>query len=198
MKVVLFFWREESRTPESLRHMMGGRYGEGGILFVMDNMMEGFWTSKGHKYRRHYWVNKCDRMWGGCEADLLLLSLDEDEQYRLWCTCDACAQANKPFNLVDILLIHVPFRDVLDRPVVDAPTLNNAQAIVLILREGLRTDNPLRNGLEGLNSRQTFVEDLYERVRPFALPILWSNLNNLVKWPVDVVSDTPRADGREH
>jgi hypothetical protein len=198
MKVVLFFWREETRTPESLRHLMFGRYGEGGILFVMDNMMEGFWTSKGTKYKRYYWVSKSERMWGGCEADLLLLSLNDEEQYKLWSTCDACVQAGKPFNLMDILLMHVPFRDVPDRSVIDAPTLNNAQAIILMLRESLRVDNPLRNGIEGLNSRQTFMEDLYERIRPYSLPILWTNLNNLVKWPTDVVSYTPRVEGHEH
>jgi hypothetical protein len=198
MKVILFFWREETRTPESLRYMMFGRYGEGGFLFVMDNMMEGFWTRKGQTYRRYYWVNRTDRMWGSCEADLLLLSLDDEEKHRLWTTCDACAQANKPFNLVDILLIHVPFRDAPDRSVIDAPTLNNAQAIILILRECLRSDSALRNGIQGLNSRQTFMEDLYERIRPHALPILWVSLNNLVNWPVDVVSDTSHMEGREH
>ena len=198
MKVVLFFDQEKSRTPGSARHVMFGKYGGGGFLFVHENCMEVFWTSQGGEYRRLIWKKQYKAMWDGSDTDFLVIGADEEEQHKLWSTCDVCVKAQKPFNLVDLLLIHIPFRDVEDRSVIDAPTLNNPQAIVLILRECLRMDNPLRNGIDGLNSRQVFLEDLFERVRPYCIPVLWGNLNNLVRWPADAVSDTSGVKGREH
>jgi hypothetical protein len=186
MKVVLFFFNNHGRGPESMRHILYGRYARVGFLFVSDCMMEGFWTSAGQKYGRRFLTCKKDRFCEEGDTDFLLLPVNDEEAHRLWGTCDACVQAGKPFNLVDLLLMHVPFRDVEDLSVIDSPTLNNTQAVILILRECLRIDNQLRNGIEGLNSRQTLTENLYDRLRPYTVPVFWSSLTSLVKWPADV------------
>jgi hypothetical protein len=88
----------------------------------------------------------------------------------------------KPFNLQDILLLHAPFREVADLPIDQAPTLNNAQAMVLILRECLRTDNRLRECVDGLHSRQVVLEDLFKGLHPLSVPVCWANLSSLVRW----------------
>jgi hypothetical protein len=175
-----------------MRHLLYGKYGEAGFLFVTDCMIEGFWTNSGQKYERRFWTCKKDRFCEHSSVDFLLLPVNDDEAYKLWGTCDACVQVGKPFNLVDLMLMHVPFRDAEDRSVYESSTLNNTQAVILILREGLRLDNQLRNGIEGLNSRQTLTETLYERLRPYTVPVFWSHLTSLVKWPADVeLMDSP-------
>ena len=105
-----------------------------------------------------------------------MLSVDEEEARKFRATCEACAVTHKQFNLQDILLMLMPFRDPAEISIVDAKTLNNTQAIILILRECLNLDNPLRLGLEGLHSRMTFMNNLYDNLAPYALPVLWSNL----------------------
>jgi len=114
-----------------------------------------------------------------------LLSVDGEETHKLLSSCQACAQTKKAFNLHDLLLIHVPFREPKEIPLFEATTLHNTQAVILILRECLNPDNRLRQGLEGLHSRQTYTETMYERLRPYTLPVLWTVLIDLVRWPDD-------------
>ena len=121
-------------------------------------------------------------MWEDSDSDFLLIALTEDEQEKLWQTCDACVKARKPFNLIDLVLFHVPFREVEDLDVIAAPTLNNAQAIIVILRYCLNSNHNARNALNLLNSRKTLMEDLYCSLRPYALPVLWVSLTALVNF----------------
>ncbi len=80
---------------------------------------------------------------GLAASDLLLLSVDEEEQRKLKSTCEACVAARKPFNLKDVMLMYVPFVSPEEISVFEAETLNNTQAVVLILRECLNPTNPL-------------------------------------------------------
>jgi hypothetical protein len=182
MKVVLFFSNEHNRGPETVRHVMYGMYSEAGFLFVHDTYLECFWTSAGKTYRRKVWSVETISMWEESDTDFLLLSVNEEEKQKLWATCDACVQARKPFNLIDLLLMYVPFREVEDLPVVSAPTLNNAQAIIVILRECLDANNSLRQAMADLNSRETFIENLYNRLRPYSLPVFWASLTAVVNF----------------
>ena len=97
-------------------------------------------------------------------------------------TCEACVTVRKPYNLLDDILIHLPFTAT-ELSVVDTPRLNNSQAIILILRECLNADNPLRRGLEGLNSRQTFMSVIHDILSLYALPVVWERLIDLNKEP---------------
>jgi hypothetical protein len=178
MKVALFFL---PRLDSSLGLMSSlyGRFNLGGFLFIHDTMLESFWTISGSVFSR--FICKTSPIWRE-KYEFLLLSVDEDEQQRLLATCLACAQVRKPFNLQDILLLHAPFREVVDLPIDQAPTLNNAQAMVLILRECLRTDNRLRECVDGLHSRQVVLEDLFKGLHPLSVPVCWANLSSLVRW----------------
>lgn len=135
-----------------------------------------YMTSQGETYRRVLPDLDC---LAKESFECLLLSLDEEETSKILGTCEACVQVKKPFNLSDILLLYVPFREVEDLPIDKAPTLNNAQAIILILRECLRLDNPLRQAIEGLNSRQTLLEDLFRQLQPFCVAITTANMRAL-------------------
>ena len=191
LKVVVYFLTEEARIEGiDLRALMYGKYMSAGFLFLFEDRMDGFWTSLSGKYTRTTWRSETARMYESGLTDFLLLPVEHEEAGRLYATCDACEKAGKPFNLYDVLLMHVPFREPEDRSVIEAPTLNNTQAVILILRECLDQDNQLRNALVGLNSRQTFLDDLYDRLRPYTLPVYWISLMRLVKWPAGV-TDTP-------
>lgn len=189
MKVALFFLNPTGRTPETLICGMYGRYNIGGFVFVHDTRIEAFMTREGESFSRVEWG--AQRPNGGMlgEMHFLLLCVDDGEKHRLLATCEACVKVRKPYNLKDVLLIHVPFREVEDLPIDRAPTLNNTQSLILILRECLNPDNRLREGIEGLHSRQTFLEELYNRLLPLAVSVTWANLCALVGWGV---GDTPR------
>ena len=64
--------------------------------------------------------------------------------------------------------MHVPFREVPDTPLFECETLNNVQAIILVLRECLPKDHALQGVLRSLHSRQTLAEDLYNSLLPFS------------------------------
>ena len=181
MKVVLFFLQRVIKTSDDyVQQWMYGRYTEGGLLFVGDSKIEGFFTLLGHEYTMRVfsesYVSKLREC--GIVIEFLLLSIDEEETRKMRATCEACVQTHKPFNLNDVMLMHVPFREPEEISIFDAQTLNNTQAMILILRECLNQDNPLRVGLEGLNSRKAFMASLYDRLAPYTLPVLWSSLNS--------------------
>ena len=193
MKVVLFFLREHVRTSDTFEYMMYGKYEEGGLIFVSDTAIEGFYTVPDAEYSRHVLTH--GRGWNSAKVadDFLLLSLDEEEKRRLKATCEACATVKKPFNMRDVLLMYVPFVDLKELSIAEAPTLNNTQAIILLFRECLNADNPLRKSVGVLHSRQTLLEAVYDRVAPHALPVLWSNLVGQLR---DKGADTGNS-GRE-
>jgi hypothetical protein len=172
MKVVLFFMCEEGRRPETIRYMMYGRFSEVGFMFVEKGKeMAVFGTTVHNRYRR-FSLN----MKAGAHFEFLLLPVNDEESTKLYATCDACSKAVKPFNLADLLQILVPFREPDEIPLFDTITLNNTQAVILILRECLEPGNVLRCGIDGLHSRLTFTETLFDRLRPYTLPVLYANL----------------------
>lgn len=182
MKVILFFFSPQDRPKESLGYLMYGRYNIGGFAFAHDTRVEAFLTKVGETFSRYEWNARGPAIGEFGEMDFLMVSVDDEEKSRMLATCEACVKVKKPFNLRDTLLIHVPFREVEDLPIDKAPTLNNTQALILILRECLNPDNRLREGIEGLHSRQTFLEDVYNRLLPLAIPVSWANVSALVKW----------------
>lgn len=113
--------------------------------------------------------------------DSLLLSVTSDEALKLHSSCVACAACRKPFNLQDLLLIHTHHILLVDPPaelpLYTAPTLNTAQAVILILKECLDpATNPLmdpsKSRLPTLHSRRTYVETIYDAIHPFAAPVV--------------------------
>ena len=180
MKVALFFWYTTEEGNNSLKHAVYGRYDECGIMFVGDSEIEAFYTMANGVYRK-YTMTKKNNWSIRVTVDFLLLSVDEEEQQRLKSTCVALAATQKPYNLKDELLRYVPFINQIEMSIFEAKTLNNPQALVLLLRECLSRTNPLRLGLEGLHSRQTFAETLFDRLSPHCLPVLWSNLVGQLK-----------------
>jgi hypothetical protein len=174
MKVVIFF----VGNSDLLRNALFGRYIGGGFLFVEGSKIEAFHSRAGEEYSKHIFSDATIEVFKkeGLETEFLLLSVDEEETRKIRATCEACAATHKQFNLQDVLLMLIPFRDPPEISIVDAKKLNNTQTIILVLRECLNSDNPLRLGLEGLNSRMTFLDNLYDRLAPYALPVLWCNL----------------------
>jgi hypothetical protein len=175
MKTVIFFSNNRDITEDTIPYIMYGKYSHCGFIFIHDAGIEAFYTSPANVYRQFK-----DRSWNddAFTFDFLLLSVDDEETRKLRSTCEACAKAKKPYNLLDVLLFHAPFRDPREISVFDAPTLNNTQAIITILRECLNRDNPLLQCLDGLHSRLTYMEVLYDRLTPHTLPVLWSNLSS--------------------
>lgn len=187
MKVALFFVQPEGRGPETPVHFLYGKYHVCGFMFIHATRVEAFCTWAGHEYTRFDWdrASHGGRFVAANHIDFMILSVDEDEGVKLMKTCEACERVKKPFNLRDLLLMYAPFREVEELAVDHAPTLNNTQAVIVMLRACLRTDNRLMEGLEGLHSRQTLMETLYNRLLPFALPVTWANITGLVQWPVE-------------
>lgn len=188
MKVALFFLQPEGRSPDGVVHAMYGRFNLGGFMFIDLTDINIFMTMQGSTYGKFRWKGG-SILHGAYEC--LMISVDEEEKYRILATCEACVKVKKPFNLRDLVLMHIPFREVEDLSIDQAPTLNNAQAMILILRECLNPDNRLREGIDGLHSRQTLLEELFNRVRPLAVPVTAANIAALVCWEVDDLQGNP-------
>lgn len=174
MKVVLAFWGDRDRTPDTMQYLMYGKYSSCCFLFVEEDDIYGFYSVPGGEYKRYTF--KCGFYDSEFICDFLLISVDEEEKLKLRATCEACVLVKKPFNMQDVVLMCVPLLSLKELSIDEAPTLNNSQAMVLFLRGCLDKENPLRKALEGLNSRQTYMDDLYERLAPHALPVMWSSL----------------------
>jgi hypothetical protein len=160
MRTLLFFQREHARPP--LKQLMFGVYkGCGLMLLEHADSAEMFRTEAGKTYN---WLPRYDRDL----TDFLLLPVDEEASQQVARTCRALCQAKVPFNLKDLLLLHVPFREVPDTPLFECATLHNVQAIILVLRECLPQDHALQTVLRGLHSRQTLAEDLYNGLLPLS------------------------------
>ena len=177
MKTLLYFECESARTPETLRYVLFGRYSQAGFLFEREGQIILFGTRKGKNFYKE--VLSLDEQ--AASWDILLIPVSADEGEKLFETCDACARSNIPFNLIDLLLIHIPFREVEDLSLFKAPTLNNAQAVILLLRECLSPGSRLRGVSEALHSRLTFVETIYDCIRPHSTPVPWESLVKLAR-----------------
>jgi hypothetical protein len=192
MKAALFFFQPLGRRYGTPLHDLYGRYNVGGFMFIHDTTIQAFMTRQGEVFTRYEWAGQGGEPMREGTMDILMLSVDEQEQARLLATCEACAEVKKPFNLQDLLLLYLPFYEVEELAFDTAPTLHNAQAVILILRECLRMDNRLREGLEGLHSRQTVLETLFDRLVPLTVPMTWAAIQGLVKWGVPVLPSDPR------
>ncbi len=160
MRTLVFFQRERERPP--LKQLMFGVYKGCGFLIIEDaDSAEMFRTEAGKTYN---WLPSYDREL----TDFLLLPVDEEASQQVARTCKALCLAKVPFNLKDLLLLHVPFREVPDTPLFECATLHNVQAIILVLRECLPQDHVLQAVLRGLHSRQTLAEDLYNSLFPLS------------------------------
>lgn len=188
MKVAVFFYQPFSRVSGTPVHDLYGRYNLGGLMFIEETRVQAFMTRQGGVYASHEWEGQVQGAIQDGSTDFLMLCVDEEEGRKLLATCEACAAVKKPFNLKDLLLLYLPFFEPEDLAFDEAPTLHNAQAVILILRVSLRRDNRLLEGLEGLNSRQTMLQTLYEQILPFTVSITWGGILALVKWPVPVRS----------
>lgn len=103
------------------------------------------------------------------DHDFLLLIVTDEECDRLIRTCRACAIAKITYNLRDTLLYNVPFREPIDIPLFHVTTLNDTQAVILILRESLDADNAVFSAVKSLHSRLTLSQTLFEHLRPLTL-----------------------------
>ena len=181
MKVAIFF----ARDAKPIRKAIFGRYLGGGFLFVgnpsSESKIDSFYSHAGEEFSRRDFSEISIKKWSseGTETEFLMLSVDEEEARKIRALCEACAATHKPFNLHDKIMNMMPFWNPEEISIFNAATINNTQAIILILRECLNPDNPLKLGLNGLHSRMAFLENLYDRFAPYALPVLWSNLVTL-------------------
>ena len=168
-KIMLFFVSEPGRG-ETLKAVLYGRFSQVGFAITQEGGDTAlFVTNAGHAYCKTY-TGALTREHRDAMT-LLRLSVTQPEAEKIHETCEACVKARIPFNLADLLLMYMPLRDTRDVPLFEAEKLNNAQAVILILRECLDPDHHLRGAVEGLHSRQTFVEALYDRIRPYATPV---------------------------
>lgn len=186
----LFFKCPASRSPATLKYIFYGRFAGAGFTFRFHDRMESYNTWQGGVFA----VKKVSlSSLPGADAEsseyhFLRLNVTPDEARKIHSSCAACAACKKPFNLQDLLLIHthhiLQLEPPPEIPLFAAATLNNAQAIILILKECLDpATSPLvrpasNSGFLNLHSRRTFVESIYNTVLPYAQVITWEMVVN--------------------
>jgi hypothetical protein len=166
MKTVIYFSHEVNKTPVSLSYIMYGRYEEAGFIFIEEKELVIFDTKHGQEYQKYIYNRNNELNIAKMSVVFLLLNIDNEETRKLRASCEACVLAHKPFNMKDVLLMQVPFRIPEEYSMYLAPTLNNTQAIILIMRESLNSDNPLLLAIKDLHSRQTILDVLYNCIKP--------------------------------
>ena len=182
MKVVICFPRPSDSALDTLRGVWYGKYISGYFVFVDESDIKMFISHVGLGIVGYMKTQRPTSKQTDQLNDFLLLAVDEEETRRLLASCEACVKSKKGFNLYDILAVHVPFREPEEISIYNASSIHDTQAVILILRECLNQENKLRHGLEGLHSRLTVAETLYERLRPYTLPVFWVDMVELVKW----------------
>ncbi len=100
--------------------------------------------------------------------DFLDLCVSEEEYDKIWATCKACVSVKKRYNYRDVFLYNIPFREPVEKALFETPSLFDAQAVILILRECLSPEHPLSPVLLRLHSRTTMPTLLYENLSVFA------------------------------
>jgi hypothetical protein len=104
------------------------------------------------------WLNKT--------YDFLRLGVTPEEGDLILRTCRGCVRARKRYNLRDLLLKNVPFREPEELALFDTHSLNDTQSVILILRECLPLDNPVAVQVRGLHSRLASASALFEVLSP--------------------------------
>jgi len=169
MRLMIYFFAEHWRGPHHLRTLVYGRYSRVGFAFSDKGKLFLYGTTQGEVFARHERGEALLCHEEG-KLDLLLPDLDAATVDAVFRTCEACAQAKLPFNLQDLLMMHV-LQTADDPRLFDCPKLHNAQAVILILRECLPAEHELRAALNPLNSRFTLPETLYDRIALYCLPV---------------------------
>lgn len=172
MHLMIYFFTEHWRQQGNPLLSLYGRYSFVGFAFSDRGKLTLFGTKQGGVFSRfdegqpftpHLSVHEG-------RTDLLLPDLEDDTVEKIYRTCDALARTKIEFNLQDLLFIHFPF-DVPEIPLFECKTLNNTQAVILILRECLPKDHEMMGVITGLHSRMTFAETLYDRIALYCVPV---------------------------
>ena len=177
MKVVMFFLE----SSDMVLRAIWGRYCGGGLIFVEGSTRDMFTTTPLSNFRKWEFSDSTVKKWNDDSITIhfLQIHVDEEETQKMRATCDACVEVRKRFNMTDTLLKWIPFRDPSELSIVEVKQFTNEQAMILILRDGLKPDNPIQAGLSDLNSRTTFMYTLYDRLALYATPLFWCSLANL-------------------
>jgi hypothetical protein len=100
------------------------------------------------------------------EQEFVRLHASADEIRRVSELCEACCQMKRSYNYLDkalsVFVPVVPLSDNVD--IYTAPTLHNAQAVLLILRASLDADNVLQSRLRHINSRAVYSTQLHRAI----------------------------------
>ena len=101
------------------------------------------------------------------QLEFVQIKASEAEIGRLINICNACCNQTRGYNRYDKVLsmfssVFSPLEDNVD--IYNAPSLHNAQALLLILRAGLDAENnkSLLERLKELNSREVYSAQLYK------------------------------------
>ena len=105
----------------------------------------------------------------------LLIPASVDEENMIYTTCEACATSKLKYNLRDVMLSSLPFRNPEEKSLFQTPQLYCSQSIVLILRECLAADNDLNHSLQGLHSRTVTASTLYQHIVQHCKPVSFNS-----------------------
>jgi hypothetical protein len=81
-------------------------------------------------------------------------------------TCETHVELKTPYNLKDMVFSVLPGRNPKDKNIYEVKTLFCSQAMVLILRQCLEENHPVRNAISSLNSRVVTPSQLYTILKP--------------------------------
>ncbi len=119
--------------------------------------------------------------------EFLLVPSSEEEEIMIHKTCEACVTSKIKYNLRDVMLSSLPFRDPQEKTLFQASQLYCAQSIVLILRECLNPDNVMARCLQTFHSRTVTASTLYHYTVPHCTPVTFKAL---IPVPPPVIIDS--------
>ena len=98
--------------------------------------------------------------------DILQVKASANEIQDILLACETHVELKTPYNFKDMVLSIIPGRNPKDRDIYKVKTLFCSQAMVLILRQCLDADHPVRKVIEPVNSRVITPTQLFGILKP--------------------------------
>lgn len=159
------FYVAFTKCPDTWTGDVFGPHTKGSLMVVLDTGHGVFFTASivtGYFEELKLSLTPASLVEFNASYDLLRLVVTSEEGDRILRTCRGCVLSRKRFNLRDLILKYVPFREPVELPLFETHSLNDTQSVILILRECLDLDNPVSVLVRGLHSRLASASSLFD------------------------------------
>ena len=180
MSIHLVFEKSTDSTLKRIVKLLTGPHVHTEIVITATNTEKPFITRTAYSaYVDDVFSSTPERNFGFSDSthDFLQVAASVDEMERIKNTCESRVEVRTPYNLKDMVLSIVPFRQPVEKDIFAVKTLFCSQAMVLILRSCLEPEHPVIHALKPYNSRTISPSQLYTALTPVCEQAFHANIS---------------------